>query len=79
MKKGKRLTEHSSTRSLSLVVSLLCSTPHLIHHGNIDRMVSYSESITCIFNSDQGNHTLSISHYSLVIYHPTNMLSNDGP
>jgi hypothetical protein len=79
MKKGKKLMEHSSTRSLSLVVYPLCSTPHLVHHGNDnDRMVSYSESITCIFNSDQGNHALCISHHSLVIFHPTNMLSNDG-
>jgi hypothetical protein len=80
MKKGKRLMEHSSTRSLSLVVYLPCSTPHLIHHGNDnDRMVSYSESITCIFNSDHGNHALSISYHSLMIFHPTNMLSNYGP
>jgi hypothetical protein len=80
MKKGRMLMKHSSTRSLSLDVSLLCSTPHLIHHGNNnDRMVSYSESITCIFNSDQGNHALCISDHSLVIFHPTNMLSNDGP
>jgi hypothetical protein len=46
MKKGKRLMEHSSTGSLSLVVYPLCSTPHLIHHGNDnDRMVPYSERL----------------------------------